>query len=252
MEQKKLLWILFSATLFLLVVVGAGIIWLYPQPEEQPAVATEDTDSREAGADFDPVEWVRSDRETPGLEEPPETDEEENFVVIYGENGESESEQPLITSEEIDEDAAKRNDTESADADEGDADKQPASAEKPSSAAQTSQKRSESQESSEAQESPPEQSKPKTRTVRSTEYWIQAGSFTSRTRADKIKSELDQLGFTGRIMSQDVDGRLYYRVRIGPYKQKDEAQKFLSWVKEKEQFSGSYISQVYRNKTVAQ
>ncbi|MCF7949590.1 MAG: SPOR domain-containing protein, partial [Spirochaetia bacterium] len=45
---------------------------------------------------------------------------------------------------------------------------------------------------------------------------------------------------------------LYYRVRIGPYQEKEEALKFLTWVKEKEQFSSSYISQVYRNKTVAQ
>jgi len=41
-------------------------------------------------------------------------------------------------------------------------------------------------------------------------------------------------------------------VRIGPYQEKAEAQKFLTWVKEKEQFSSSYISQVYRNKIVAQ
>ena len=251
MEQKKLLWILFSATLFLLVVVGAGIIWLYPQPEEQPAVAAEDTDSREAGADFDPVEWVRSDQKTPGLEESPEADEDENFVVVYGENGESEAEQPTITSEDIDEGAAGQagaGQTASGRtaAEEDAAAAQPVSAEKPSTTRPTQSQQAESRSAA------AEQPKPKTRTVRTTEYWIQAGSFTSRTRADKIKSELDQLGFTGRIMSQEVDGTLYYRVRIGPYQKKDEAQKFLSWVKEKEHFSGSYISQVYRNKTVVQ
>ncbi len=250
MEQKKLLWILFSATLFLLVVVGAGIIWLYPQPEQQPAVTAEEDESREAGADFDPVEWVRSDQKTPGLERRPEAEEDENFVVVYGENGGSEAEEPTITSEDIDESAA-----ESAGADRSaaagesgaTAETQQVSAKKPSTAAQqTAQKRPE------PSQAPAAQAKPQTRTVRTTEYWIQAGSFTSRTRADKIKRELDQLGFTGRIMSQDVDGTLYYRVRIGPYQAKDEAQKFLSWVKEKEQFSGSYISQVYRNKTVVQ
>ncbi len=246
MEQKKLLWILFSATLFLLVVVGAGIIWLYPQPEEQPAVATQDTDSREAGADFDPVEWVRSDQKTPGLEEAPEADEDGNFVVVYGENGESEAQQPTITSEDIDEEATGQAGTGRTGATDEGATAQPVSAEKPRPTRQAQSQQVESRPAA------AEQPKPKTRTVRTTEYWIQAGSFTSRTRADKIKSELDQLGFTGRIMSQDVDGTLYYRVRIGPYQKKDEAQKFLSWVKEKEQFSGSYISQVYRKKTVVQ
>ncbi|MFW5711335.1 MAG: SPOR domain-containing protein [Spirochaetota bacterium] len=249
MEQKKLLWILFSATLFLLVVVGAGIIWLYPQPEEQPAVATEETESREAGADFDPIEWVRSDQKTPGLERRPEAEEDENFVVVYGENGESEADEPTISTEDIDgptDESAGAERSAAADESGAAAEAQEVSAEKPRSTAAQRQKEPE------PAQAPAEQPKPQTRTVRTTEYWIQAGSFTSRSRADKIKRELDQLGFTGRIMSQDVDGTLYYRVRIGPYRAKDEAQKFLSWVKEKEQFSGSYISQVYRNKTVVQ
>ena len=245
MEQKKLLWILFSATLFLLVVVGAGIIWLYPQPEEQPALAAEDAKSREAGADFDPVEWVRSDQKSPGLEERPEAEDDENFVVVYGENGESEAEQPTITSEDMEESAAES--SAAAAASEQEAAAQRSSAEEPRAEPQTAPRTTQ-----EPARQPAAQTEPKTRTVRTTEFWIQTGSYTSRTRADKIKAELDQQGFTGRIMSKDVDGTLYYRVRIGPYQEKAEAEKFLSWVKAKEQFSGSYISQVYRNKTVVQ
>lgn len=244
MEQKKLLWILFSATLFLLVVVGAGIIWLYPQPEEQPAVAAEEAESREAGADFDPVEWVRSDQKSPGLEERPEAEGDENFVVVYGENGESgesEAKQPTITSEDIDGSAA-----------EGAAAAQPTPAEKTSAAKPRAESQPAPRTTREPDRQQPAQTEAKTRTVRTTEYWIQTGSYTSRTRADKIKAELDQQGFTGRIMSKDVNGTLYYRVRIGPYQEEAEAEKFLSWVKAKEQFSGSYISQVYRNKTVVQ
>ncbi|MDZ7792654.1 MAG: SPOR domain-containing protein [Spirochaetia bacterium] len=242
MEQRKLLWIIFSATLFLLVVVGAGIIWLYPQPEEQPVAAAGEAEAQGAGADFDPIEWVRSDKKSPGLEERPgSAREDENFVVVYGENGEAENNLPTIESEEaekspeLSEDGATGTETPSAQA--------PAA------------KETEVQSQPSPQPSPrpsSTRSEPETRTVRSTEYWIQTGSYTSRTRADRIKAELDRQGLTGRIMSKDVDGTLYYRVRIGPYQEKEEAQKFLTWVKEKEQFSSSYISQVYRNKTVVQ
>jgi cell division protein FtsN len=245
MEQKKLLWILFSATLFLLVVVGAGIIWLYPQPEEQPAVATEEAESREAGADFDPVEWVRSEQKTRGLEERPDSEDDENFIVVYGDNGESETEEPTIITEDIEETTGES--SAAGAAAERDATTQPVTAEKPRTESQTAPRST--QKPTRQQPAPAE---PKTRTIRTTEYWIQTGSYTSRTRADKIKAELDRQGFTGRIMSKDVNGTLYYRVRIGPYQEKDEAEKFLSWVKAKEQFSGSYISQVYRNKTVVQ
>ena len=242
MEQRKLLWIIFSATLFLLVVVGAGIIWLYPQPEVQPVVAEGEAEAQGAGADFDPIEWVRSDQKTPGLEKRPESaDEDENFVVVYGENGEAEKSLPTIESEEAQE-AQEESKDRIAETTDG--------TETPSAQAPVAEETEvQSQPSSRPSST---RSEAETRTVSSTEYWIQAGSYTSRTRADRIKAELDRQGLTGRIMSKDVDGTLYYRVRIGPYQAKEEAQKFLTWVKEKEQFSSSYISQVYRNKTVVQ
>ncbi len=245
MEQKKLLWIIFSATLFLLVVVGAGIIWLYPQPEEQPVAAAEGTDAREAGAEFDPVEWVRSDQKSPGLEERPEKEEDENFVVVYGESDQKDQTQPIIKPEEADS-AKKMGESKSDELTD-----QSTKAQKSTSATQPKPASAEKPKPRPSMK-PKTQQTETTRTVRTTEFWIQTGSYTSRTRADNIKAELDRLGFTGRIMSKDVDGTLYYRVRIGPYEKKEEAQKFLTWVKAKEQFSNSYISQVYRNKTIAQ
>jgi DedD protein len=97
-----------------------------------------------------------------------------------------------------------------------------------------------------------ENPEPASRTVGVTEYWIQTGSYTSRSRADLIKKELDELGLNGRILSKDINGTQYYRVRVGPYEDKAEADKFLAWVKDREQFQQSYISQVYRKKTVVQ
>ena len=42
----------------------------------------------------------------------------------------------------------------------------------------------------------------------------------------------------------------YYRIRMGPYASKAEAEKFLGWVKVIDSYEKSYISQVYVQKTV--
>lgn len=80
---------------------------------------------------------------------------------------------------------------------------------------------------------------------RTTEYWIQAGSFKSRASAEAQNEKLVQKGFSGHIQTHPKDGCTYYRVRIGPYTRKGEAQKFLSWIKEIRDMEGSYISEVY-------
>jgi cell division protein FtsN len=238
MEQKKLLWIIFSVALFLLIVVGIGLIWLYPGSRDQPVVADEGVSSREAGADFDPVEWVRSENEIKGLEEEEVEVEDENFVVVYGDPGEKQAEDtPKVESDDSgDADGAVRDTTSP-----------------PSVTTRVPEKETPAPPAKPSTPRPVEQDRPPvTRTVGVTEYWIQTGSYTSRTRADTIKRELDELGLSGRILSKEIDGTQYYRVRIGPYGEKAEADKFLDWVKQREQFRQSYISQVYRNKTVVQ
>ena len=92
--------------------------------------------------------------------------------------------------------------------------------------------------------------KPATRTIKGTEYWIQAGSYTSQTRAEQVKENLQAKGIKSRIVSREVNGENFFRVRIGPYENAQEAEKFLAWIKEIKDFEGSYISQVYVEKTV--
>jgi DedD protein len=230
MEQKKLLWIIFSTTFFLLIVVGIGLIWMYPGARNEPAVAGTEAGSREAGADFDPVEWVRSDNQSPGIVLEPTEPEGDSFVVVYGDPGEG-AEEILKTQPEVLQEESRAAPVRTAPP----AAVQPA----PSRAVKSTTVRAENPE-------------PASRTVGVTEYWIQTGSYTSRSRADLIKKELDELGLNGRILSKDINGTQYYRVRVGPYEDKAEADKFLAWVKDREQFQQSYISQVYRKKTVVQ
>jgi DedD protein len=62
-------------------------------------------------------------------------------------------------------------------------------------------------------------------------YWVQTGSFPSRTQADKAKEILAAKGLTAIIENGDVRGETWYRVRIGPYTSQNEADYWLSLIK---------------------
>ena len=50
-------------------------------------------------------------------------------------------------------------------------------------------------------------------------YLLQAGSFPSHQRADRLRAKLALLGLETRIQTVSVDGnRTWHRVRVGPYK----------------------------------
>ena len=84
--------------------------------------------------------------------------------------------------------------------------------------------------------------------VRITEYWIQAGSFSSLSKATDVKTKLTENGAASTISTTNVNGTDYYRVRLGPYSDQMEADKFLSWIKAVKGFENSYISEVYVTK----
>ncbi len=230
MEQKKILWILFSVTLFLLVVVGTGFIWFFPRGGDLPETA-ESSPSGETVSAFDPVEWVRTGpAEYPGLQEPEEGAKDagsadDDFVIVYGETDRAEetetAEKPITPSVESARPAPKP--------------QKSVTAEPPVSAPAPAQK-----------------PQPVSRIVQVTEYWIQAGSFQSRSGAEEANRLLSEKGFSGRLTTKQVDGSDYYRVRLGPYAKKEEAEKFLNWVKEVDQFGSSYISQVRVSKTISE
>ena len=229
MEHQKVLWIIFSVTLFLLVVVVVGFIWFLP-PED----GAEDALSRIAGRpgnvidQLDPIEWVREGTEVPGISVEDEGSPEDNdLLLVYGE---SESEAALEVNAESDTADAiavavqERLST------------RPAAlmTDKPAirSVPETQEK---------PKATPPAEPKP----VRVTQYWIQAGSFKSRSRAEDTQIFLADKGWNTRIISRDVDDATYFRIRIGPYESEGEAEKFLNWIRGIDSFENSYISQVY-------
>ena len=77
------------------------------------------------------------------------------------------------------------------------------------------------------------------------EYTIQVGSFASRDKAEQAARTLKDKGLTGVINSRTLNEAQFYRLRLGPYSSKGEAEKFLEWVKAIPGFQDSMIFETY-------
>jgi cell division septation protein DedD len=75
-------------------------------------------------------------------------------------------------------------------------------------------------------------------------YWIQTGSYTSQTRAEELATTLEGKGLAGRVFSYTSGPQTYFRVRVGPYANKGEAEKFLASVRRIQGLEASFISMV--------
>jgi len=75
-----------------------------------------------------------------------------------------------------------------------------------------------------------------------TEYWIQVGAFKDRFQADSVSKSLENEGLKGTMSTATLGGSNIVRVRVGPYTNQEEAQKFLAWVKPVKGLEESYIT----------
>jgi len=55
-------------------------------------------------------------------------------------------------------------------------------------------------------------------------YFVQAGAFARAEDAEQQRAKLAMLGLTARVTEREQSGRTMYRVRVGPFDQKDEAE----------------------------
>ncbi|MBN2553577.1 MAG: SPOR domain-containing protein [Spirochaetales bacterium] len=246
MERNRVLWVIFSISLFLVVVLAGGLYLLRPVSAEDTEVAA-GRSSQPRG--FDVFEYVRGKSEPPALEEEPE--EAEELVIIVGEREEAPPEEPAAAPEPPEKAV------------------QPVPESRPSGEAPAATPRT-SRPAAAVQERPPAvpaaprpapaaakspaaaaPTRPATRSdtrpreVSITEYWIQAGSYTSPSRAQEVAAVLEDQGLVSKITTRSLNEKTHYRVRIGPYMSKAEAEKFLEWVKAVKGFESSYISMVY-------
>jgi DedD protein len=79
-----------------------------------------------------------------------------------------------------------------------------------------------------------------------TNFWVQTGSFSTQTRAEGVKEVLAAKGIPSIIENRDVEGRTFYRVRVGPYTSNNEASYWLTLIK---QINGFEDSQIWQNQS---
>jgi DedD protein len=73
------------------------------------------------------------------------------------------------------------------------------------------------------------------------DYWVQTGAFTAKIRAEGVKETLSSKGITSIIENREVEGKTWYRVRVGPYTSENEANYWLALVKSIDGFSDSQV-----------
>jgi cell division protein FtsN len=235
-ERKKLLWISIIASVFVLLVLATGFFLLAPKKGSAQAPATIGNSAPPKAQD--PQDYLSAPPPTPSLEQPKSQDG--SVIVVYGDK-------PTLPSPSVPGAAGSAPQAEAPASEGASAADKSAPREVPPSAAPAAP----AQKAPSAKSAAPRQtaakslaSKPseaKPAMVRADQYWIQAGSFASRGRADELKQSLAEKGMAALITVKDASGKSLYRVRIGPYASEPEASGWLAKIKGLDGCSAAYV-----------
>ena len=55
------------------------------------------------------------------------------------------------------------------------------------------------------------------------QYFVQAGAFRTQADGDAQRAKLAMMGWEARVTEREVNGRTVYRVRVGPFNKRDDA-----------------------------
>lgn len=257
MEQKKLLLVVISVGVFLVLVIGAGMLVFAPKAKPAiaalPPVAGQPLPADQP-ASVDPSEWLKNPSSVSTLQQPaPGSSTRGDVIVIYGErpsvvNGVDaavgQGVPPAATATAADGtvvvDVAPQA-TPQATIVVG-----PQTAPPPAPRAEPKPPapKAESAPKAAPAEKPAAKAAPAPAKRSVDEFWVQTGSFSDKGRADAAKETLGTKGIASLVETKDVSGKTYYRVRVGPYTSKNEADYWLSLVKTIDGFDASYVSQV--------
>jgi DedD protein len=228
METRNVLLVVASVSLFLIIVLAAGLWLFWPQPRDSQRAAAVPAEPLVGAEDsgFDTFEYYRGREALPDLAE----ESPDELTLTFGEVEEGVAEEAVTVERRT---ATAAPTTRQVPAVSAPASTTPAATQprRPAASAQPSSR-------------PVAAKRPQS--VQIQEYWIQTASYTSRTRAETLSERLGQMGIAGAIKTREIDGTTYFRVRIGPYRNRDEADKFLGYIKGIQGLESSYISRVTR------
>lgn len=234
LETRKVLWIALSVLILVLATTGIGLVLFMPREGQGAApVSIAGTAPPRAAS---PDAYVRSYEPAPApIASEQETGTGDSIVIIYGDKPEASA---LPSADPL----AQAGLSPSAS---GAASAVPAAKPYTPAPATSSPATKPAITSSAAKPAPAAAPSAKPAAPKTyTEYWIQAGSFTSRSRAEDLQRELAAKGLSSVITVKDIDGTSYFPVRVGPYTGKKEADGWLGKVRALPGCGEAYVSQV--------
>jgi DedD protein len=232
-ERKKLIWISVSSCVFCLVLIGAGFFLFAPRSGGATAPATIGNIS--APKTLNPQDYFSAP--------PPSATPEKQPTSVVGPDGSTYViyDDQLIPNPNLTTATSVNPESTHTIAAGSTETSTTALAERPTAA--KPQATTQAAPSKPVKTTPPE----KTSTLKPTppkvkaDYWIQAASFTSRGRADDLKETLSDKGIAAHITVKDIVGKSWYRVRVGPYATKSEAEGWLERLKKLPQCAEAYV-----------
>ncbi|MCL2069809.1 MAG: SPOR domain-containing protein [Treponema sp.] len=249
MEKRKLLLVAISVGLFLVLSIGAAILFFAPRnvavspgvlstgtgaiapPISQISPPVYPLEASRAGTPsaLDPSELVR---EVPGLEAAPEGTARDGASLHIRGTGQGETVINIATPS-----TAAVPDTAPVGRAAAPAARTTAAAPRPAAAA-----------------APPAQtpraaaqpSRPAAQARTQSDYWVQTGAFSTIATAERVKENLADQGITSIIDNREVNGQTMFRVRVGPYGSQSEANYWLALIQTINGFENSQVRQTTR------
>lgn len=279
MEQKRTLWIVAAVGVFLLVVLGAALILYTPQSKQATIANSRVTNNSTASNGWislapsaplqtstnpdekvDEESSILSDKDIPT---PAKTELRTEEVNIYTENANVYSEKTELN--KLGENATVKAETsekpttiiltEPEKTAEAKASKPEVS--KPSSNVAVKNSVSEKQKApakpehkntaktAKTEQNKSVSAKPSVKEPEIVQYWVQVTALTSRKSADEARNKLGENQITADVFTYtDNKKQLFYRVRVGPYTTKSEAEYWRTKISKIDSFqnSSSYIT----------
>jgi len=269
MEQKKILWVILSVSLFVLIIFGVALFLYSPSRNSATAQAGGETIPYEStgtsAAGVDPDLWARNPDTVAGLDRnaPPAAGNiinlnNLNIISADGQSGQSRTiDVSDLTDQTEDTDAsglpkelAEQIGIETDPVTESEEvpavkEKEPVqTAVKPTVIIQP-QKTPEKKAVSSAVPAQPKVKKPAKQAAAQVQtlYWVQTASLASRINAERARDKLAAQHMKVEIFTKETSAGLTHRVRVGPFTNNTEAKYWLNSIKKIEGFESSYVTE---------
>jgi cell division septation protein DedD len=264
-----------SVTIILAAIVGVGIWLYYPRADAEPDALAE----ADGGLEWEPLDYLRGDGPVPGLDESEaDLEEEDDFVVTYGvvEEEEDQADAGFVREEpapvhpgavDRDREGEPRADRAPAGVDETepvpgdaaaagrDAERDAEPQERPRAAEPAPEPAAVARARESEERAPAREPAPAARTAEpelaDRAYWVQAISSPNRDTVERAQRTLREHQLGTRILTKEIGGTTYFRLRLGPFAVREEAEKFLGWVTQVDGFGDAMIFVDYTTAVLA-